>query len=353
MHRGLFALALSCAGTVLMAASSPAPVPGKVETFKDWTVGCDNGLACQAVSLATEGVSEGILSMVVTRPSGATDPLIIEMSGFTSKADRYRVVVDGRVVSTGKMQVGSETIVVTSVNAMRLARAMARGKAIRVIDGAGTDLGTASLSGVSAALRHIDAQQGRIGSRGAVIATGPRMASARKSAIPVIEVKKITPTDVLPDTSALVALSEGSPCAEERFGSTEDTAYSLGVGANGAQALVLLNCGAGAYNFSSGVYVGQRNSAGKWAFAPAEFDYGASGFSDDSKIPILINADWNAARQQLSSYAKGRGLGDCGSSESWVWDGARFRLTEAKVMGECRGSLDWIPVWRAEVRFTP
>jgi Protein of unknown function (DUF1176) len=336
-----------------MAASAPVPMPGKVETYRDWTVGCDNLLACQAVSLATEGVSEDSLSMVITRPPAATSPLTIAMSGFTAKADRYRAVVDGRVATTGTMQVGSETIEITGVSAMKLARAMARGKAIRIIDGAGTDLGSTSLSGVSAALRYIDGQQGRAGSRGAVIATGPRMATAKKSASPVIEAKKITPTDILPDASALVALSESSACAEERFGSTQDTAYSLGTGANGAQALVLLNCGAGAYNFSSGVYVGQRNSAGKWSFAPAEFDYGAGGFSNDSKIPILINADWDAAKQSLGSYAKGRGLGDCGSSESWVWDGAMFRLTEAKVMGECRGSLDWIPVWRAEVRLTP
>jgi Protein of unknown function (DUF1176) len=353
MYRGFIALALSCAGTVSVAADSPAPIPGKVETYKDWTVGCDNGLACQAVSLATEGVSEGTLSTVITRPSGATSPLTIQMSGFTSKADRFRIMVDGRVATTGTMQVGSGTIAVTGANAMRLARAMARGKTIRLIDGAGTDLGTASLTGVSAVFRHIDGQQGRAGSRGAIIATGPRMATAKKSAIPVIEVKKITPTDMLPDASALVALSEGSPCAEQRLGSTEDTAYSLGTGANGAQALVLLNCGAGAYNFSSGVYVGRRNSAGKWAFEPAKFDYGAGGFSDDSKIPIVVNADWDAAKQTLSSYAKGRGLGDCGSSESWVWDGTRFRLTEAKAMGECRGSLDWIPIWRAEVRLTP
>jgi Protein of unknown function (DUF1176) len=353
MHRGFIALTLSCAGTVLMAATNPVPVPGKVETYTDWTVGCDNGLACQAVSLATEGVPEGMMSMVITRPSEATSPLTIEMSGFTSTSDRYRVVVDGRITATGTIQVGSETIAVAGASAMKLARAMARGKAIRVIDGAGADLGTASLSGVSAALRYIDGQQGRAGSRGAVIATGRRMATAKKSAIPTIEVKKIVPTDMLPDASAMVALSESSPCAQERFGSTEDTAYSLGTGENGAQALVLLNCGAGAYNFSSGVYVGQRNSAGKWAFAPAEFDYGASGFSDESKIPILINADWDAAKQSLSSYAKGRGLGDCGSTESWVWDGAAFRLTEAKVMGECRGSRDWIPVWRTEVRLTP
>ena len=95
----------------------------------------------------------------------------------------------------------------------------------------------------------------------------------------------------------------------------------------------MLNCGAGAYNFSSGIYVGQRNAAGKWTFEPAKFDYGATGFSADSKIPLLVNADWDAASQTISSYSKGRGLGDCGSSESRVWDGTMFRLTDATVMG--------------------
>ncbi len=329
------------------------PAVGKLMTFRDWTVGCDNGLACQAVALTPNGPSDGALSLVITRPAGALASPTIEMSGFTTKADRYRIVIDGKIADTGTMQVGSETIRVGGADAMKLARAMAKGKAMRLIDGGGADLGTASLSGVAAALRYTDSQQGRAGSKGAVIATGPKMAVAKKVIVPVISAKKIAPTDMLPDASALVALSESSPCAAERFGSTEDTAYSLGTGPKGAQALVMLNCGAGAYNFSSGIYVGQREPKGKWSFVPATFDYGAGGFSADSKIPLLVNADWDAATQTIRSYAKGRGLGDCGSSESWVWDGATFRLTSATAMGECRGSLDWIPIWRAEVKVVP
>lgn len=334
-----------------MTGAAFAVTPGKVVTFKDWTVGCDNGLACQAVALMPDGPSDDALSLAITRPAGATAPLAIEMSGFTTKADRYRVVIDGRVVQTGNMRVGSESIKVSGLDAMKLARAMAKGKAMRVIDGGGADLGATSLTGASAALRYIDAEQGRSGSRGAVIATGPKMAFAKKAVLPVVTARKIIPTDMLPDAASLVALSESSPCAAERTGSTEDTAYSLGTGPKGAQALVLLNCGAGAYNFSTGVYIGQADKSGKWAFAPAAFDYGASGFSPEAKIPLLVNSDWDAATQTISSYAKGRGLGDCGSSESWVWDGTSFRLTSATVMGECRGSLDWIPVWRAEIRF--
>jgi Protein of unknown function (DUF1176) len=352
MRRGFTASAYWSVA-LLAAAGAHAVTPGKVQTFKDWTVGCDNGLACQAVALMPDGPSDDALSLVITRQAGATAPLAIEMAGFTTKADRYRVVIDGRVAQTGNMQVSSEAIRLSGADALRLARSMAKGKAMRVIDGSGADLGEASLTGVSAALRYIDSEQGRAGSRGAVIATGPKMATAKKAVLPVITAKKIVPTDILPDASALVALSESSPCAAERMGSTEDTAYSLGTGPRGAQALILLNCGAGAYNFSSGVYVGERDKGGKWSFAPAQFDYGASGFSPDSKIPILINSDWDAAKQTISSYAKGRDLGDCGSSESWVWDGTGFKLTGASVMGECRGSRDWITVWRAEVRIAP
>jgi hypothetical protein len=340
------------AGAVCAATPSGVTL-GKIQLFKDWTVGCDNGLACQAVALAAEGPSDDTLALVVTRAAGTTAPLAIEMSGFEAKADRYRVVIDGRVAQTGSMPVGSEAIKIAGPEAVKLARAMARGKAMRVIDGGGTDLGTASLTGASAALRYIDAEQGRAGSRGAVIATGPKMTTAKKAALPVITAKKITPTDMLPDASALVALSENSSCAPERLGSTQDTAYSLGNGANGAQALIMLNCGAGAYNVSTGVYVAQADKAGKWSFKPATFDYGASGFSDDGNIPILINSDWDAATQTISSYSKGRGLGDCGTTESWVWDGTGFRLTSATMMGECRGSRDWIPVWRAEVKLVP
>jgi Protein of unknown function (DUF1176) len=352
MRRGFIA-SVFLGAALLAGASAHAVTPGKLQTFKDWTVGCDNGLACQAVALMADGPSDDALSLVITRPAGATAPLGIEVSGFNTKADRYRVVIDGKVAITGTTQVGSEAVRLEGAGALKLARAMAKGKAMRLIDGGGADLGAASLNGASAALRYIDAEQGRAGSRGAVIATGPKMAAAKKAILPVVTAKKITPTDTLPDAAALVALSENSPCAAERFGSTEDTAYSLGTGPQGAQALVLLNCGAGAYNFSSGVYVGDRDKSGKWVFAPAKFDYGASGFSEESKIPLLVNSDWDAATQTISSYSKGRGLGDCGSSESWVWDGAMFRLTSATAMGECRGSLDWIPIWRAEVRLVP
>lgn len=337
-----------------MASAATLPhivAPAKLSTFKNWTVGCDNALACQAVALLPDDAPDRSLSIVLTREAGVSGTLKIELSNFVSKSGGYRLIIDGRVASAGAIVTDSGSIEITGAPAVRVARAFAKGKSLRLLDSAGAELGTASLSGATAALRFIDSAQGRAGSKGAIIATSRKKATARVKALPVITAKKIVPSGVLPDASALVALSEGSPCAAERFGSTEDTAFSLGDAEN-PQALVLLNCGAGAYNQSTGVYVGKRDAKGRWSFAPAEFDYATTGFSDGSKLPILINSDWNAATQTISSYAKGRGVGDCGSSESYVWDGAIFRLTNATRMDECRGSVDWIPVWRAEVRLT-
>jgi hypothetical protein len=67
----------------------------------------------------------------------------------------------------------------------------------------------------------------------------------------------------------------------------------------------------------------------------------------------LTNGGWDPKTRLLGSYEKGRGLGDCGSAESYAWDGRRFRLIEATTMGECRGSHDWITVWTARAETLP
>lgn len=332
-------------------ASAQVVKPGEVPIFKDWTVGCDNGLSCQAVALADDAFSEDKLSVVVVRPAGAEGQLSVAVSGATAKAGRYRVMVDGRLIADGTNKAAEEPITISGPTALKLLRAMARGKAVMLVDEAGAKIGNASLAGAAAAFRYIDAQQGRAATNSAIVATGAKRYVARRVKLPVVAATKITPTNMLPDTSAIVDLSESSPCAPERVGSTEDTIYSLGNGPKGSRVLVLLNCGAGAYNFSSGIYTGQRDVSGKWTFEPAKFDYGATGFTDESEIPILVNAEWDAATQTIRSYTKARGIGDCGSSESYVWDGQMFRLTAASLMGDCRGSTDWIPIWRANVQF--
>ncbi|MEP7350754.1 MAG: DUF1176 domain-containing protein [Sphingorhabdus sp.] len=341
-------VAVAFSGIGAAAAAVSQIIPAKVMTFKDWAVGCDNGLSCEAVTLNPKSSAENTLSLAMNRTPVRNGGLSINVSGFATGTDRYRILIDKRVIDTGAVGPDKETIIVTGADAVKLARAMAKGWAFSLIDGNGQNLGRASLAGVSATLRYMDTTQGRLGSRGAIVANARRPARVKKSFVPMIAARRIAPSEQLPEAPALVALSESSPCAKERFGATEDAAYSLGP----TQSLVLLNCGSGAYNFSVGAYIGNRDLAGKWTFAPATFDYTPNRLNEKSDLALLVNADWNGATQTLSSYAKGRGIGDCGSSEQYVWDGSMFRLIQATQMDECRGSLDWITVWRAEVSLT-
>ncbi len=348
MLKHVFALiAIAAAST---AANSADIKLAKVMTFKDWAVACDNGLDCEATSFMAEDFPGDGLALSMSRDAGRDGAITIAIHGFETKADRYRLMVDRRVIDTGSMSVGAGEIQISGADAMKVARALVAGSRLKMTDGAGAELGQLSLAGSAAALRYMDAAQDRAGSVSAIAARGRKAATGRMVALPVIEAAKIAPHQILPDAGSLVALSESSPCAAERFGASEDTAYSLGTSASGAtQALVLLNCGAGAYNFSYGAYVGTRDAGGKWTFAPASFDF-MDLFTESGNVPLLINADWDAASQSLSSYSKGRGVGDCGSSEQYVWDGTRLRLTLATSMDECRGSMDWLTVWRADVK---
>jgi hypothetical protein len=59
-----------------------------------------------------------------------------------------------------------------------------------------------------------------------------------------------------------------------------------------------------------------------------------------------------AGSPELSSFHKGRGIGDCGAIWGWAWTGKTFRLTAYATMPECRGisSDDWITLWRARTK---
>jgi hypothetical protein len=102
-------------------------------------------------------------------------------------------------------------------------------------------------------------------------------------------------------------------------------------------------CGNGAYNYFTSVYI--IDEAGK--VRPAQFDLSPGMGEANDPAPDLTNGDWDPKTRTLDSYEKGRGLGDCGGTEKYVWDGSRFRLIEATMMGECRGSTDFIRVWTA------
>ena len=78
--------------------------------------------------------------------------------------------------------------------------------------------------------------------------------------------------------------------------------------------LYMVPCFSGAYNFSYQFYIGRDGSDyfQRLLFADYSESYGWTGTDQ------LVGAFFEPDRLTLSSFAKGRGLGDCGTSGLWV-----------------------------------
>lgn len=343
-------LALAAAAQNPAADTAPAPEPGSVRIFGDWAVGCDNGWACEAISLPSEDWSVGNeASLTVRRAGGADGYLRIGTRHYEDiEPDTVVLHIDGRHVSTltdsgdgGRYEIdpGMTRVVLPQI---------AEGGSAAIHYPAGEHLSDLSLAGSSAALRFIDDRQQRAGTRGAAAAIGTRQTAgvAAPPPLPVIRAMPVAAradeaVEPLPAEEAN-RLHEARECDGIREQLRRNEAFIL----SDARDLILISCSDGAYNFSDIAFV--RDAGG--GLTPARFDR-AFAWGDDSDVPLLVNVSWDETAGELSTYAKGRGIGDCGTAERFVWDGAMFRLIERREMNSCRGSPHWITVWRANVEW--
>ncbi|ATW02593.1 DUF1176 domain-containing protein [Sphingorhabdus sp. YGSMI21] len=346
----------------LAAAAAQPPVhppvqPGEIRTFRDWSVGCDNNGNCQAVSLVPDeggaGFDDWDGPISIVRTAGSDDIFKIRVLFQPGDMDRYRMIIDGKLVDTGAIVQGDYPIEIVGTDAEKVAKAIINGKDLVIEGPGGENITQISLAGSSAALRYIDEKQQRAGTGTALVAKGTRAFRPANIEVPTILVDRWKASTLAPETGDIVALVEKSRCKDERYGLVEDQIFPLGKRGNRFRALVLISCGSGAYNFSSAPYIGEYvenpHATSGWTFTPARFDRQPS-WGGEGTDPLLVNAGWDELDQKLSSYGKGRGLGDCGSAENYIWDGDMFRMIDASAMPECRGAYAWITIWRANYR---
>lgn len=335
------------------ASASPAPIqteapapamavppkPGPAMTFGDWYVACDNIAICTMASLGGESqVPFPAVTLSVTRgagPGGGFE-LAFDTPGDDAPVRPVAVTVDGRRLPLPTL---------TGTAATALVAAIADGQALTVLEEGDRRRATLSLKGAAAALRWIDERQGRVDTVTAAVAKGPRPVDAVPAAAraPVIEALNPAGTAATPTPAQLAEMRRRARCESlPGVASTRPEAHPLGGGAT----LVMVPCSTGAYNLSSALFV---LADGAWrpaqTDAPSGFDATPAG--EGSPVPSVVNGDWQ--RGVLTSYAKGRGLGDCGVAQTFVWDGTRLRLSEQSMMGECRGNPNYITTWRTRV----
>ena len=324
------------------AADAATPRAGPINSFGDWAVACDNVRVCEMTSLIPEDEaadgSESGASFSIARAAGPDGGFFFELSTNGGVAGPVSVRIDGKRIVDGT--VANDGMTLAGDAADRIVAAMANGKRLTLNRKAGKEVAHASLSGSAAALRFIDAEQRRAGTVTAAVAKGTKPASAVPPVAAMPKVPSIAPSGVAAKVSpTLIKTMRSLSGCETEDGQSGDPITGNAIG--GGKTLVLLPCGAGAYNFSTVPFV---VTAGKPAMA--RFD-SPPGWTVAEGTPNLVNADWDTKLGRLGSYNKARGLGDCGSSETYVWDGTMFRLIEATQMGECRGSINWLTIWRA------
>jgi hypothetical protein len=311
--------------------------------FKDWWAACDNIRECAAFGFADDANFEALAYLKLTRGAGAGDPPMIEVAGqFDGPA--WRLIVDGKpVAGVPTLTRQDDRVKLTKAQSAVLAAAIANGTKLEVV--AGSQRAPISLAGSSAALRWLDDQQKRAGTVTALVARGDKPASA------------VPPPPSPPLIRAAAAVSQaGLPSEVPQsvrglMGDCDDGILdreaSEPIIARLAPGVILYAplCTMGAYNLVHLFVV--ADEAGR---NPRRLDIRYVGGVETESM--LMNVDFDPATQTLSNFEKGRGIGDCGAANTWVWTGQAFAQTDQSLMGVCKGvsADDWPTVFRSRAK---
>jgi hypothetical protein len=319
----------------LILQAAVAPQPGVLRTFADWTVGCDNARVCEAVALGPQnGASEGYLMLRLRREGDAraAAALSLPIPTAVKEGTRLSLAVDGKTLLQVQAPGGGSGMALPFAGA--IGKALSAGHEVTLAEPGGRVLARASLAGLSAATLYMEEAQQRAGKHGNAppIPALPRIVQPPAGNAPprTLSVK---------DATKLIG-PDNAHCAPP-YRNVAPRAFRL----DAAHTLVTIEhpCGNGAYNVYTSVYVLEA----KGKPVPARFD--APSSLADGMVNRVVNGGWDAARRRMTSFGRGRGIGDCGRMQEFAWDGAMFRLALERAMGECRGVTDYVTVWRAEV----
>lgn len=337
MENKVSMLALAAA---LALAPGMAGAAGAVNSFKDWTVVCDNLRNCEADGFSPEDAERPAILMLTrsgapTAPPGLEVLLMADADG-AARGARLALVVDDRPVLTVPLgDHGMATLAAAQVGPLLAA---ARNGATLSVRHGDREVGVVSLAGMAAALRYVDDQQRRAGTVTAMIAKGAAPVSAvpPQPAMPVVRrAPAVAQTGLAkkPPASVKAQIAKAECDTDPEFAASGPEVHRL----SADEVLWQIPCGHGAYNFSSLFVIVDK--AGAARIAPLE------GLGDG----VAVNAAYDPKTRILGAYNKGRGVGDCGESAEWAWTGRIFALTQEASMPVCRGQTDWPTSFQAKV----
>jgi len=349
---------LICAA--LAALTSPTHAAG-FRDFKGWHVGCDNTGMCRAMGFALDHGLPSNTFTIIDREAGPSGKIRWIKSG--ALAVDSTVFIDGKKIvdlPATSFEDGNDKIPQGLMDQDRVTKmiASALDGAFLTFDEKAKDSERISLQGFKAAMLFIDEQQGRVGTTTAIVAKGDKPAASVPSArpLPLLPLKDI-PKAGSPDESIEKAIIDFHRQQAKRHDCSNLPAEEPSVLSSAPLErkgwLLEVDCWRAAYQAGTVLYLfTYENRYAAAEFAPIETLDTKMGRVSISRGRSLANLDFDTAAQ-LNAFGKGRGMGDCGTSESWRWDGKVYRLADYKILIACgvgASEEDWITLWRTRER---
>lgn len=320
----------ACAVLALAGGGAYAADPASVSfQHNDWELACDNTRTCRAAGYQPDDQDENPVSVLLTRHAGPNQPVYGEVQ-FGTYGDNAPDVpatvalkINGRTAGTIKRDKNRNFVLAPAQVTALLA---VLNKSCTIEFTAGETTWTLSTKGASAVLLKMDEFQGRLNTPGALARKGtqPEDKVLPPLAPPVI-VAAAVPKSA--DKAALAALDRKAIAAELRQTiklEDCDELASIGTAENPLDIAPLTN---GKLVVSATCWRAAYNSGSAFAVINAKPPY----------APVIVTTLANDyADGVIGASQKGRGLGDCWSSEDWTWDGTRFVHTHATWTGMCR-----------------
>lgn len=341
---------------MLLAIAASAPAQG-YKAVKRWVGGCDNTRHCAAIGFAPEdSAAYAMLHFERGGNGGDRVPRITLRSdnGFEKGRAHALRADDAELLRfTDAHLESSESgagvdIVISAADEIAAIFGALRGADLLTVVTDGEPAAVVSASGASAILLWMDEQQQRLGTQGAFVRKGDRPDASVPTPPPPPMVKATPGGNTLDEVEShrlgklIRETLEAEACEELNPDiGMADSAFELADG----RMLAALTCFPGAYNFGSRWFLlAQGKPPQPLAFPVPDED----GSGRMESIEDLINASFDPATGELGSFNKGRGISDCGTAASWVWDGQGFQLAEYRTMNDCQGVTPdfWPRLWR-------
>jgi hypothetical protein len=344
---GIIALA-----ALLGMAGAPAqanPDIAGLKTFANWVVGCDNTLACQAISadsLVTEGRQ---LAMSVERGPAPQSQAVIVFRIVAAPGLPISAIAslsaDGEALAIQVKQQDARVMLGNGGSGRALLGLILKKGNISIVDPAGRAVATTSLAGLPESLGHIDIVQGRAGTVSALVDAGEKPLTVIPPAPSLVQILSPPPSGrphrPLSDQQVRAWHANFGCVAHDRLARQRLPTYQR-LDEQTTLGLIRSPCATAARDDRVLAVLIDESGAAR----VATFDIAA-----DADAPArLANGWWDRSSSRLRAFAEADTSGTCGTSHQYAWDGQQFRLAERTEMNVCSRTTSFLRTWSADVR---